>query len=113
MGLWWNTPLVRIGRSLLPVQAYLIDQRLESFVFVRGTNPTTRRAREGKSPPSGNLAAFRFRHTPHVEWTERNHKLLVVDGLLAATAHHHDLILVTRNVDDVAPTGVQLFNPWG
>ena len=24
-----------------------------------------------------------------------------------------NLILVTRNVDDVAPTGVQLFNPWG
>jgi predicted nucleic acid-binding protein len=43
---------------------------------------------------------------------ERNHKLPVVNGLLAATAQHHDLILVTRNVDDVAPTGVQLFNPW-
>jgi toxin FitB len=44
---------------------------------------------------------------------ERNHKLPVVDGLLAATAQHHDLILVTRNIDDVAPTGVQLLNPWG
>ena len=43
----------------------------------------------------------------------RNHKLPVVDGLLAATAQHHDLILVTRNVEDVAQTGVQLFNPWG
>ena len=42
----------------------------------------------------------------------RNHKVPVVDGLLAATAQHHDLILVTRNVDDVAPTGVQLFSPW-
>jgi hypothetical protein len=44
--------------------------------------------------------------------TEKNQKLPVVDGLLAATAQHHDLILVTRNVDDVAPTGVPLFNPW-
>jgi len=44
--------------------------------------------------------------------TEKNHKLPVVDGLLAATAQHHDLILVTRNVDDVTPTGVQLFDPW-
>lgn len=43
---------------------------------------------------------------------EQNHQLPVVDGLLAATAQHHDLILVTRNVGDVAPTGVQLFNPW-
>ena len=44
--------------------------------------------------------------------TERGHKLPVVDGLLAATAQHYDLVLVTRNVDDVAATGVHLFNPW-
>jgi hypothetical protein len=43
---------------------------------------------------------------------QKNYTLSVVDGLLAATAQHHNLILVTRNVDDVAPTGVQLFNPW-
>lgn len=35
-----------------------------------------------------------------------------VDGLLAATAVHHDLVLATRNVKDVARTGVQLFNPF-
>ncbi len=44
--------------------------------------------------------------------TANNHILPVVDGLLAATAQHHDLTLVTRNVDDVSPTGVPLFNPW-
>ncbi|MGI8782643.1 MAG: type II toxin-antitoxin system VapC family toxin [Acidobacteriota bacterium] len=38
--------------------------------------------------------------------------LPVIDGLLAATALHHNLILVTRNTDDVAATGVPLFNPW-
>jgi len=43
---------------------------------------------------------------------QKNYTLPVIDGLLAATAQHHNLILVTRNVDDVAPTGVQLFNPW-
>ncbi|MBI2119531.1 MAG: type II toxin-antitoxin system VapC family toxin [Elusimicrobia bacterium] len=36
----------------------------------------------------------------------------VIDGLLAATAIHHNLTLVTRNVKDVAQTGVNLFNPW-
>ena len=36
----------------------------------------------------------------------------VVDGLLAATALHHNLTLVTRNVKDLAPTGVNLFYPW-
>ena len=36
----------------------------------------------------------------------------VIDGLLAATAVHHDLMLVTRNTQDVAGTGVPTFNPW-
>ncbi len=38
--------------------------------------------------------------------------LPVIDGLLAATALHHNLTLVTRNTKDVARTGVPLFNPW-
>ena len=35
-----------------------------------------------------------------------------VDGLLAATAIVHGLTLVTRNVKDVARTGVMLHNPF-
>jgi len=38
--------------------------------------------------------------------------LTVIDGLLAATSHHHDLVLVTRNTKDVASTGISAFNPW-
>lgn len=38
--------------------------------------------------------------------------LPVIDGLLAATALHHNLTLITRNDRDVAPTGVPVFNPW-
>jgi toxin FitB len=34
-----------------------------------------------------------------------------VDGLLAATALVHDLVLVTRNVRDVARTGAQVLDP--
>lgn len=34
------------------------------------------------------------------------------DGLLAATALFHDLILVTRNVADFDDTGVTMLNPW-
>ena len=34
-----------------------------------------------------------------------------VDGLLAATALVHDLILVTRNTRDVARTGARLLDP--
>lgn len=36
----------------------------------------------------------------------------VIDGLLAATALHYDLIFVTRNVKDVRDTGVETLDPW-
>jgi len=38
--------------------------------------------------------------------------LAVIDGLLAATALHHNLTLVTRNTRDVALTGAAVFDPW-
>ncbi len=38
--------------------------------------------------------------------------LPVIDGLLAATALHYDLTLVTRNVKDVQGAGVDILNPW-
>jgi predicted nucleic acid-binding protein len=34
------------------------------------------------------------------------------DGLIAATALHHRMTLVTRNVEHVHRSGVQLLNPW-
>ena len=48
------------------------------------------------------------------EWGRLNvpDPLPVVDGLLAATARVHGLTLVTRNVGDVARTGVALLNPF-
>jgi len=36
----------------------------------------------------------------------------IVDGLMAATAKVHRLTLVTRNVADVARTGVMVVNPF-
>lgn len=38
--------------------------------------------------------------------------LPVIDGLLAATALTHELVLVTRNVADIERSGVQLVNPF-
>ncbi|MGL4242923.1 MAG: type II toxin-antitoxin system VapC family toxin [Beijerinckiaceae bacterium] len=46
----------------------------------------------------GRLSAERSRNT--------------ADGLIAATARVHDLILVTRNVADFEDTGVSIVNPW-
>ncbi len=35
-----------------------------------------------------------------------------IDGLLAATAIAHNLVLVTRNVRDFLNTGAEVFCPW-
>jgi predicted nucleic acid-binding protein len=42
----------------------------------------------------------------------RKAPLPVIDGLLAATALHYDLTLVTRNIADINGSGVAVFNPW-
>jgi predicted nucleic acid-binding protein len=48
------------------------------------------------------------------EWGRLNvpDPLPVIDGLIAATARVRDLTLVTRNVPDIARTGVSTLNPW-
>jgi predicted nucleic acid-binding protein len=35
-----------------------------------------------------------------------------LDGLIAATALHHQLTVVTRNTRDMEASGASLFNPW-
>jgi len=38
--------------------------------------------------------------------------LSIIDGLLAATALHHNLTVVSRNADDFKNTPAQVLNPW-
>lgn len=38
--------------------------------------------------------------------------LPIVDGLMAATAIEHDLILVTRDTEALAGSGVRVLDPW-
>ncbi len=38
--------------------------------------------------------------------------LPAIDSLIAATAVAHHLTLVTRNIEDMAGTGAEVFNPW-
>ncbi len=40
------------------------------------------------------------------------HPLAVMDGLIAATAMRHNLIIVTRNTADFMAGGLQIINPW-
>ncbi len=43
---------------------------------------------------------------------QRGMPLGFADGLIAATALDHDLVLVTRNTRDFAHLGLRLINPW-
>jgi toxin FitB len=42
----------------------------------------------------------------------RGKPLSAIDGLLAATALHHNLTIVSRNVADFINTQVPVLNPW-
>lgn len=39
-------------------------------------------------------------------------KMAVVDSLIAAIGTVHDMTVVTRNTDDMKPSGVRLYSPW-
>jgi predicted nucleic acid-binding protein len=47
-----------------------------------------------------------------IEAKRRGIAVAMADGLIAATALEHDLILVTRNVRDFADLSVPIFSPW-
>lgn len=46
------------------------------------------------------------------EAKRKGRALSAVDGLLAATALHHNLTIVSRNISDFANTQVPTLNPW-
>jgi toxin FitB len=39
-------------------------------------------------------------------------RLPIADGLIAATASVHGLVLVTRNEKDFRRAGIEIYNPW-
>jgi toxin FitB len=46
------------------------------------------------------------------EAERKGNPLAAIDGLLAATALHHNLTIVSRNVSDFTSTRVPILNPW-
>ena len=46
------------------------------------------------------------------EAKRRGKPLPVIDGLMAATALHHNLTVASRNISDFARTRVPVLNPW-
>jgi toxin FitB len=46
------------------------------------------------------------------ETARKGKPLSAIDGLLAATALHHNLTIVSRNLSDFSSTQVPILNPW-
>lgn len=46
------------------------------------------------------------------EARRKGRTLSAIDGLLAATALHHNLTIASRNVNDFAGAQAQILNPW-
>jgi toxin FitB len=46
------------------------------------------------------------------KWDKKGTPVPSLDGQIAATAHRHNLTVVTRNVGDFKGTGVKLLNPF-
>jgi len=79
--------------------------RAQAEVFERWLNEPKQRFGAQILPIDGAIAE---------EWGRINavSPVPVEDGLMAATAKVHGMILVTRNVTDVSRAGVELLNPW-
>ncbi len=45
-------------------------------------------------------------------WDKKGISIPSLDSQLAATAHRHNLTMVTRNISDFQNTGVKLFDPF-
>lgn len=77
-------------------QAEILEQRLEKLEHLMGNRvlPVTK----------GIVQRWARYNVPN--------PISVIDGLIAATAAEHELILVTRNVKDIERTGVPFLNPF-
>jgi predicted nucleic acid-binding protein len=99
------------------LSALLVGEVRRGIERIRGRDPKQADVLERWF--AGLLSTYRSRILPVTaevaqEWgrCNVNDPVPVVDGLMAATAKVHDLTLVTRNVADVARTGVAVANPF-
>ena len=99
-----TTGEIRKGINLLPASARrsLLEVWLERELSARFSGRILAIDR-GVADKWGQLTA---------EVSSKRKLLPVVDGLIAATALQHDLMLVTRNTNDIELTRVPVLNPW-
>jgi toxin FitB len=98
--------LGEIRKGIAALRAGLRRTRLESWLEVG-----LRLRFSGRILPIDEAVADRW-GTLTALAAGRGRPVSAIDGLLAATALHHNLTLVTRNSSDVAATGALVMNPW-
>ncbi len=110
---WWD----QVRDRQLHLSVLVLGEIRKGIEGVRGKNPEQAEALENWL--STVYTAFEGRilgidSAVAEEWGRMNARrsLPILDGLIAATAKVHGLTLVTRNVDDVAGSGVRLLNPF-
>jgi predicted nucleic acid-binding protein len=59
-----------------------------------------------------NEAIARYWGALTAEFELKGRKIKVADGMIAAAAQVHNLTVVTRDVNDFAGLGAEIFNPW-
>jgi len=70
-----------------------------------------RRRFAGRILPVGDAVADRWGMLA-ADVKRQGRSVPTVDAMIAATAIHHNLTVVSRNVDDFKNAEVSLFNPW-
>lgn len=116
---------VRWLRSVDPLAVYLSVITLGEIM--RGITLKQKADPRGAAPLAEWLQKLRHDHADRilavtdpvaVEWGRiaalrpRDSAISLADGLIAATAIVHDLIIVTRNVADFEDTRASVINPW-
>ncbi|HEX5598460.1 MAG TPA: type II toxin-antitoxin system VapC family toxin [Micromonosporaceae bacterium] len=107
----------RHAKAEVYLSALVIGEIRQGIEGLRGRDPRQAAALDGWL--AGLIRSYSDRILPvsievAQEWGRLNipPQPPVLDGLMAATARVHRLTLVTRNVTDVARTGVPVVNPF-
>ncbi len=95
---------IRKGATLLPASSKRtqLERWLEVDLPIRFANRLL--------PINGEIAEIWGAMAGHAQL--KGIKLPIIDGLMAATAKHHGLTVVTRNVKDFSVWAVPVINPW-
>jgi toxin FitB len=95
---------IQLGISNLPAS----NRRTELEIWLDGTLPT--QFSDRVLPLDADTFVVWGQMT--AQQRRQGQPMAVMDSLIAATALHHKMVLVTRNVADFQSTGLSLLNPW-